>query len=60
MRIEELSIDHLFSCCNFSAYDVTAKEYEQILQDLSPPHDSEQIAIFARVLDNKTCQKAFK
>lgn len=60
MCIEDLSITHLFTCCNFSAYDVTAKEYEQILKDLSPPHDIEQISAFARVLDNKTCQKAFK
>jgi DNA mismatch repair protein MutL len=60
MNIEDINITHLFRCCTFSAYDLTASHYEMMVDDISNPEDIENIKLFARLLDHSSCRKVFK
>lgn len=59
MLLDDLSLNHLLSCCQFSAYDITENDIELIRGDLNDldPSDTQQ---FARCLDSKSCRKLFK
>jgi DNA mismatch repair protein MutL len=53
-KLEDIQVDTLIKCCQLSAYDISMKEFQLILEDLNP--DSP----FARPLDVENCRKIFK
>jgi DNA mismatch repair protein MutL len=57
---EDISLNHLVSCCHFSAYDITIEDIKNIINMLMNPVDKEQIEVFAKCLDFKNCMKVFK
>ena len=60
MDVDDVNLPHLFGCCTFSAYDVTASHYKMMMDDISNPEDMEKVKSFARLLDHSSCLKVFK
>jgi DNA mismatch repair protein MutL len=60
MHADDLHINDLFACCQFSAYDVDAVECENIKDEILNQAQSQDIMMFARCLDYSSCRKLFK
>lgn len=60
MSLDDLSVEHLFQCCQYSAYDVTQEDIDMMVAMVMNPEDSVEIKDFARCLDHKHCKKVFQ
>ena len=60
MTADDIHLNALLACCQFSAYDVGPQEFELMQSDIMNQAESFAIAEFAQCLDYSNCRKVFQ